>query len=126
MGMPGGGQGVGGFATPAGGMQNGVGRLWPLALQGGQDFMPQKIPRQPRVAIGGIVDGAQTMRLHIGGQFGTGDLKQWPPEHASAQRPALTHPAQALGAGAAQQLQQYGFDLIIAVMGEQQGFARLQ
>ena len=53
-------------------------------------------------------------------------LQQRAPQGAATQRTTFAHAAQPLRAGTAQQLEQHGLGLVVAVLGGQQAFVRLQ
>ena len=68
----------------------------------------------------------QSMRLRVFVQQRARQIEQWPPQVAWCKRSQCAHAAKALRAGAAQQFQQHGFGLVVAMMRERENFPGLQ
>ena len=119
-------QGVGGGAAQRGAVRDGLGGVRPVDGQTREDHVTQMVARKRGVRIGRIVDGDEIVRIEILAQRRARQGQQGAPQHAAAERTGFAHAAQALRSGAAQQFEQHGFGLVVAMVGEHEPFARSQ
>ncbi|MDT4847958.1 hypothetical protein FQZ97_820350 [compost metagenome] len=82
--------------------------------------MAEEIAGKRCVGVARVFHPGKPLRTGIGFQFGAGQLQQRPDQAALPQRPTLRHRRQSAHTGAAQQAEQQGLGLVVAVLGAEQ------
>ncbi len=83
--------------------------------------MPHPIPSCAQLLVGGVLAKLERMLPDVIIDPGSPDSEQWPNDLEPAEKGPLTHCPEAARAGAAQQVHEERFHLIVGLMREEDG-----